>query len=88
QGIGYAIDDKNIMTYLLHMDDLKIFGRDERQLRQAMHIVKTFSDDIRMEFGQHKCATVVFKRGVRVKSHNIQVRGGLSIKNLEQDKGY
>ncbi|RXN33868.1 Retrovirus-related Pol poly from type-1 retrotransposable element R2 [Labeo rohita] len=63
-GIGYAADNKNIVTHLLCMDDLKIFGRDEKQLRQAMHIIKMFSDDIQMEFGQDKCTTVVFKRGV------------------------
>lgn len=39
-----------------------IFGRDEKQLRQAMHIVKTFRDDIRMEFGQDKCTTLVFRK--------------------------
>lgn len=33
------------------MDDLKTFGRDEEQLRQAMHIIKTFS-----EFGQMRNA--------------------------------
>lgn len=60
QGIGYAIDDKNTVTHLLYMDDLKIFCRDEKQLRQTMHIVKTFSDDIQMVFGQDKCTTVFF----------------------------
>ncbi len=88
QGIGYAIDDKNTVTHLLYIDDLKIFCRDEKQLRQAMHIVKTFSDDIQMVFGQDKCTTVFFMRGVRVKSHNIQLSGGSSIKNLDLDKVY
>ncbi|KAL0161389.1 hypothetical protein M9458_045114, partial [Cirrhinus mrigala] len=54
----------------------------------AMHIVKAFSDDIHMEFQQGKCATLVFKRVIQVKSHNIQLSRGLSIKNLEQDKMY
>lgn len=82
QGIGYATDDKNFMTHLLYMDDLKIFGRDERQLRQAMHIEWSFDKTT----GQ--CTTVVFKKGVWVKTHNIQLRGDSSIKNLEQDKVY
>ncbi|RXN25186.1 unconventional myosin-X-like protein [Labeo rohita] len=58
QGIGYAIDDQNIMTHLLYMDDLKIFGSDERQLRQSMHI------EWSLDKTTGQCTTVAFKRGL------------------------
>jgi hypothetical protein len=32
--------------------------------------IKTFNDDIRMEFGLDKCATDVFKHGKITKSQN------------------
>lgn len=88
QGLGYEIDGENKVSHLLYMDDLKIFGKSEEQMRQAMHIVKTFSDDIRMEFGLEKCATVVFKGGKRIHGRNLQLNDGVNINNLEQDDVY
>jgi Reverse transcriptase (RNA-dependent DNA polymerase) len=87
EDLGYEIDCKNRISHLFYMDDLKTFSKSEEQQRQILHIVKTFSDDIKMEFGLDKCATVVFKNGKRVKSQNIQLDGA-SIKNLEQDEVY
>jgi hypothetical protein len=55
------------------MDDLKIFSRDKTELQQELIIVKTFSDDIQMEFGLHKCITAVFKHGKLTKSQNISL---------------
>ena len=39
------------------------FSKDETELQQELTIVKTFSDDIWMEFGLDKCAIAVFKHG-------------------------
>ena len=87
ENLGYEIDRKNKISHLFYMDDLKTFSKTEEQQRQILHIVKTFSDDIKMEFDLDKCATVVFRNGKRVKSQNIQLDGA-SIKNLEQDEVY
>lgn len=88
EGLGYAVDDKNVVNHLLYMDDLKIFAKNEDQLRQTMHIIKTFSDDVKMDFGLDKCGTVVVKRGKRVNSQNIQLNDGSTIKNLDQNDVY
>ncbi|XP_016314622.1 olfactory receptor 52E1-like [Sinocyclocheilus anshuiensis] len=76
-------DNKNIMSHLFYIDNLNIFGRDEKQLMQAMHTIKTFSDYI-----SNQCATIIFIRGVRVNSYNIQLSGGSSVNNLGQDEVY
>jgi hypothetical protein len=53
------------------MNDLKLTGKSEEQLQKQMHVTRTFSDDIHMEFGLDKCAKIVLKRGKLVHSHNL-----------------
>ena len=45
---GYEVEGK----YSSYMDELKPFSRNETELQQEMTIVYTFSNDVRMEFGQ------------------------------------
>jgi hypothetical protein len=40
------------------MDDLKLIGRSEEELRNDFKIVKTFSDAIKMKFELEKCARI------------------------------
>jgi hypothetical protein len=42
---------KTKVSYLLYMDDLKLIVKSEKELQKQMQTVKTFSDDIHMEFG-------------------------------------
>jgi hypothetical protein len=55
------------------MDDFKLFSRAKTKLQQELTIVKTFSDDIHMEFRLDKCVTAVFKHGKLTKSQNISL---------------
>jgi hypothetical protein len=68
------------------MDDLKLFTTDETKLQQKMNNVKTFSDDIQMEFGLDKCATVVFKHDKLTKSQNLSLHNLTAIMNVGFDK--
>jgi len=43
------------------MDDLQLIAKSEEELQKQT--VKTFSDDINMEFGLEKCTKITFKRG-------------------------
>ncbi|WP_284130582.1 hypothetical protein [Klebsiella pneumoniae] len=49
------------VNHLFYMDDLKTFAQYDDQQTGLLAIVKTFSDDIRMEFGLEKCAKATFK---------------------------
>jgi hypothetical protein len=52
------------------MDDLKLRGRNENELKNEMKIVQTISKDINMNFGLEKCARICLKRGsVQSKMH-------------------
>ena len=49
------------------MDDLKLLGRNENELKNEMKIVQTISKYINMNFGLERCARICLKRG-RVQS--------------------
>jgi len=56
---------------LLYMDDLKLTAKSEEELQKQIQTVKSFSDDINMEFGLEKCAKFTFKRGKLTHSQNL-----------------
>ena len=52
------------MSHLMFMDDIKLYGANDRQLESLVDIVKTFSDDIQMSFGIDKCNKTTIIRGM------------------------
>jgi hypothetical protein len=62
--IGYEEHTtKTKISHLLYVDDLKLIAKSEEELQKQIQTVKTFSDDIHIEFGLDKCAKITFKRG-------------------------
>ena len=53
------------------MDNLKLYAKSEKRLGSLVQTVSIFSDDISMEFGIDKCATLVLKRGEITESDGI-----------------
>ena len=51
-----------ILTHLLFMDDLKLYGRNEKEINSLVHTVRVFSTDIGMDFGIKNCTMMVMKR--------------------------
>ena len=50
------------------MDDMKLIAKSDEELRKQIQTVKTFSDDIHMDFGLEKCAKITFKKGKLIHS--------------------
>eukprot|EP00957_Ditylum_brightwellii_P183935 14010436-Ditylum_brightwellii.AAC.1 len=50
---------KNKISHLLYIDDLKLYARNEEELRRALKFVENFSGDINMTFGLDKCAILL-----------------------------
>jgi len=70
------------------MDDLKLPGRNENDLKNEMKIVQTISKDINMNFGLEKCARIYLKRGsVQSKMHVGSISEN-DIKELDPRKAY
>src|SRR5215469_2302043 len=70
------------------MDDLKVIAKSEEELRKQIQTVKTFSDDIHMDFGLEKCAKITFKKGKLTHSQNLVIDINREIQELEQGKTY
>ena len=65
---------------------MKPFSKNEQQSQGLLDIVKQFSDDIWMEFGQYKCAKATFVRGKLPKTKNITLDTTTIIKDLEPEE--
>jgi len=88
QGAGYKVKLKKKVSLVFCMDDLKSFSKDETKLWQELIILKTFSNDIKIDFGLVKCATAIFKHGRRTNSQIISLNNQTVIRNMEPDKNY
>jgi len=79
---------KTKISRLLYMDDLKLIAKSDGELRKQIQIVKKFSDDIHMDIGLEKCATITFKKGKLIHSQNLVTDINRHIQELEQGKTY
>jgi hypothetical protein len=70
------------------MDDLKLIAKSEEELRKQIQTVKTFSDDIHVDFELEKCANITFKKGKLIHSQNLVIDINREIQELEQGKAY
>ena len=49
----------------MYIDGIKLFGKNEKELKTLIHAVRIYSQDIGMEFGIEKGAMLVMKSGKR-----------------------
>ena len=89
-GAGYQLSKgEGKVNHLLFMDDLKLYGRNEKEINSLVHTVRVFSSDTGMDFGIEKCATMVTKRGKLDKSEVIRLPDGRIIRSIGDDaEGY
>ena len=76
------------INHLFYMDDLKLHGKNYKQLDGLLYTVKKFSDNIDMEFGLDKCAKATFIRGRLTSTSEIRFNEDTSIRELDQDETY
>ena len=70
------------------MDDMKLTAKSEEEIRKRIQTIKTFSDDIHIDFGLEKCAKITFKKGKLIHSKNLVIDINREIQELEQGKRY
>ena len=76
------LSDKEKINHLLFMYDLKLYATNEKGLETLVQTVRIFSDDIGMEFGINKYATLVPKKGEITKFDGISLPDGRVMKGL------
>ena len=86
---GYDLAGRRgVVNHLLFMDDLKLYGKSEKQVDTLLNTVRVFSQDIGMQFGINKCAVLVLKRGKVVRCEGIEMPNNQVLKSLGEGEGY
>ena len=85
-GYKFGEEGKKI-NHLLFMDDLKLYGGNREEVEELVGVVSKFSDDIGMEFGIDKCATLEIRHGKQVACEGIELPGGEVMREVEES-GY
>ena len=75
------------ISYILCMDDLKLFGKSEIQIESLVNTAHAASDNIGMEFGIKKCGVLIMKRGKAMTCEGIEFPNGMTTKEVESE-GY
>ena len=69
------------------MDDLKLYGKSTAELESLLNTVRIFSNDVSMEFGLDKCATLAIIKGKVTKTQGMNLPNN-NIEGLNLDETY
>ena len=67
------------VNHLFFMDDLKLYGKDDRGIDSLIKTVWQCSEDIKIVFGILKCVVVSLQRGRKARWEGIQLPNGKEI---------
>ena len=82
---GYDLGKGNgIINHLLFMDDLKLYGKSEKQIDTLVQSVRIVSSDMCMEFGVSKCAILIMKRGKLAQCDGIQLPDNKRMRSVNE----
>ena len=70
------------------MDDLKLFAKNEKDVETLIHVVRIYSQDIRMEFSMEKYTMFVTKSGKRHLIDGIELPNDDKIITLGENESY
>ena len=59
----YTLGGGEKLSHLLFMEDLKLYGKSENEMKGLVSTVEVFSQDIGMELGIKKCGVIIMNRG-------------------------
>ena len=65
------------------MDDLKLYGKSENEIKRLVSTAEVFSRDIGMEFGIKKCGVIIINRGKVKSTDGIELPSGEKIREIE-----
>ena len=76
----YTLGGGEKINNVLFMDDLKLYGKSENEIKELVSAVEVFSQDIGMEFGIKMCGVIIMNRG-KVKSTD-----GIGLPKYKRDR--
>ena len=79
-GMGHQLEKNGAkVNHLFFMDDIKLYGKNDKEIDSLIKTVWQCSEDIKMEFGILKCAIVSLQRGRKTRWEGIQLPNGEEI---------
>ena len=72
----------------MYMDDIKLFAKNEKELKTLIHAVRIYSQDIRIEFGIEICAMLLMKSGKRHMTDGMELPNQNKIRTLGENENY
>ena len=78
--------ETSLTNHLLFMNNLKLYGRSERQLPSLVNIVRIISTDTGMKFGMDKSKMMPNRWHKMIEIDNIQMPDGERMKQVEEDR--
>ena len=86
---GYKLSrSQEKINHLMYMDDIKLFAKNEKELKTLIRAVRIYSQDIGMEFGIGKCAILVMKSDKRHMTDGMELPNHDKIRTLEENETY
>ena len=70
------------------MDQIKLFAKNEKELKTLIHPVRIYSQDIGMKFGIEKYAMLLMKRGKRHPTVGMKQPNQDKIRTLREKETY
>ena len=87
----YTLGGGEKINHLLFMEDLKLHGKSENEIKGLVSTAEVFSQDIGMELksgvGIKKCGVIIMNRGKVKSTDGINLPSGGKIREIEED-GY
>ena len=72
----------------MYMDDIKLFAKNEKELKTLLPTIRIYSQHFGMEFGIEKCEMLVMKRGKRHMTDGMELPNKGKIKALGEKEIY
>ena len=86
---GYKLSrSQEKINHLMYTDDIKLFAKNEKELKTLIHAVRIYSQDIGMGFGIEKCALLVVKSDKRHMTDGIELPNHDEIRTLGENETY
>ena len=83
----YTLGGGERFNHVLFMDDLKLYGKSEKEIKGLWSTVEVFSQDVGMEFGIKKCGVIIINRGKVKSTDGIEISSSEKIREIDED-GY
>ena len=68
----------------MYRGDIKLFAKNKKESENLIYAVRTYSQDIGMEFGREKCALLIMKNGKLHMTERLQLPNQEKIKTLRE----